>query len=356
MELRILDTNFIDVDVIDSYDSLVWTERYYSCGDMEIYTGITKHNLEVFREDFYLISNDSEKTMIIEDIQILTEVEEGNTLAITGRSLESILERRIIWNQTVLEGNFQNGIKQLLDENVINPEDPSRRIENFIFKETDNEQIQELTIEGQFRGENLYETICSLCEVNKIGFKITLTSDNHFAFELYSGEDRSYDQVKNPYVIFSPDFDNLISSNYLESKKVQKTAVLVGGEGEGDKKKTVTVVDENGGGTGLDRREMYSNASDLSTSINGFLISNKKYLAQLEQRGKEELANNTFFKSFEGEVEPNVSFRYGEDYFMGDIVQLTNEYGMETKSRVTEFIRSINSSGIDVYPTFSAVE
>ncbi len=53
-----------------------------------------------------------------------------------------------------------------------------------------------------------------------------------FVFELYAGFDRSYDQTENPYVIFSPKFENIINSNYIESKASLKTVTLVGGEGE----------------------------------------------------------------------------------------------------------------------------
>ena len=35
--------------------------------------------------------------------------------------------------------------------------------------------------------------------------------------------------------------------------------------------------------------------------------------------------------SFEGETETTIMFQYGKDFFNGDIVQIANEYGHETK-------------------------
>lgn len=39
-----------------------------------------------------------------------------------------------------------------------------------------------------------------------------------------------------------------------------------------------------------------------------------------------------------------------------DMVQIVNEYGIEGKARVTEFIRSQSKEGLDSYPTFVTVE
>lgn len=49
--------------------------------------------------------------MIVEKIQITSDTEDGNHVTVTGRSLESILDRRIVWGQKLLSGNLQNGIK-----------------------------------------------------------------------------------------------------------------------------------------------------------------------------------------------------------------------------------------------------
>lgn len=81
-----------------------------------------------------------------------------------------------------------------------------------------------------------------------------------------------------------------------------------------------------------------------------------EYKAQLSQRGLENLSENIATKSFEGKVETTRMYRYGEDFFLGDMVQIVNEYGIEGKARVTEFIRSQSKEGLDSYPTFVTVE
>jgi len=356
MEVLVMNTNFVSVDIIDVFESLIWTERFSKCGDFEISTAIDARMLSSLKPDYYLEMNGSDEVMIVEGREIDTDTEEGNHFIFTGRSLESILDRRIVWVQTILTGNFQNGIKKLLDENAISPTDADRIIPNLIFESSTDPAITALTIDAQFTGDNLYDTIQSLCEAKGIGFKITLTEDNKFKFKLYAGVNRSYDQLTNPYVVFSPKFDNILNSNYIETKKALKTVTLVAGEGEGIARRTTTVSSSSGAGSGLSRRELFTDARDISSSVDGGTLTTEQYNAQLSQRGTEKLAENVFVSSFDGEVDATVLYKYGEDFFMGDILQLSNEYGMEAKTRVVEFIRSQDESGEKAYPTFSSVE
>ena len=355
MEFLVLNTKFEAVTILDVFESFIWTDRYSKCGDFEIYTSSDRQTIAALKEDFYIWTEDSEHIMIIENRKIITDVEEGNKLLVSGRSLESILDRRIVWNQILLDGYFQTQIKRLLTENVINPSDSNRKISNFIFEETDDPYILSLKVQVQYTGDNLYEAICKLCESVSIGFKITLNNNNQFVFKLYYGEDRSYDQETNPYVVFSPSFENIINSNYYESKAGYKNVGLVAGEGEASDRRTVVVGESTS--KELSRRELYVDARDISsTASNGDSISTSAYDDLLRQRGNERLNENKIVQAFDGQVETSQMYRYGEHYFMGDITQLENEYGMESKVRVTEFIRSVDKYGIDSYPTFEVIE
>lgn len=354
MELLILDENLSGVDTLDIFESLIWTDRYSKCGDFEIYVPASTKMLSKLRKNRYLYLKESEHVMIIEDTNIETDVEEGAHLCVTGRSLESILERRIIWNQTVLSGSLQDGIEKLLNENAISPSIPERKIPNLSFEKSEDSSITSLTLEAQYWGENLYETIVGICESFSIGFKILLDGTN-FVFSLYAGVDRSYEQTKNPYVVFSPNFDNLLNSNYIESDKTLKTVTLIAGEGEGSNRKTTTAEAASGSGEGLKRREMFTDAGDISQTVDNQQISDSDYLNQLKQRGDEELAKNKATSSFEGQVDSNVTYFYGSDYYLGDVVQVSNEYEIQSRSRVTEYVMCQDESGIDTYPTFDPI-
>lgn len=351
MELFVLNADFESIAVVDTYESMIWTDRYNAYGDFEIYFAMDENLLEYIKEDYYLWLKDSEHSMIIEDIKIDADTEEGNRLIVTGRSLESILERRIIWGQRIFSGNLQNAIQTMLNENIISPSVADRKIANFVFVPSTDSKITSLTIDNQYTGDDLYTVIKGLCEENNIGFKIVLTDDNQFAFSLYAGADRSYDQTENPYVVFSPNFENIINSNYFSSKAGYRNVTLVAGEGEGASRKTTVV----GSASGLDRRELFTDARDISSDTEDGTLSDAEYIAQLRTKGLKNLADHMITTAFEGEVEVTRLFKYGEDFFIGDIVQIANEYGNENSAYISELIISNSDEGLSIYPTFKTI-
>lgn len=477
MDLLVLDKDLDAICVIDTYTSLIWTDRYYKAGDFELCFPASKEILEFIKQDYYLYNKESEHVMIIEQIMIETDTEDGNKLTISGRSLESILDRRVVWGLKTLSGSFQNGIEALLNDCIISPSKPTRQITNFIFEASEDTAITDLTLEAQYTGDNLYDVISKACEERGVGFKVILNDNKQFVFSLYSGLDRSYDQTELPFVVFSPNFDNLISSNYLETKSGLKNVTLVGGEGEGQARRYTAVGDVSG----LDRREMFTDARDLSSDVSeditnlfsfseyaytvwslssdqgygesnfnsstadvsmyigrtvrmtiptytnsqryatvildsnmkristvqewegydtagkGSLktyefvipqnakyiftsmfsqvainnevyygevgdfecslikLSNDEYTTQMRQRGAKDLSENPEIVSFEGEADTTSMYVYGKDFFNGDIVQVTDEYGHEIATRVVEIVVSDNEEGYSVYPTFLTV-
>ena len=353
MDITILNYNLDAIKVFDTYNSLIWTDRYNEYGDFEIYTPMTDDILTYMRQGYYLQRKDSDHVMIIESLKVTTDIDEGSNLTVTGRSLESLLERRIIWGQKTVNGSLHDGIKTLLTENIISPSNADRKISPFMFQDSTDPTILALTIDAQYTGDNLYETIQKICAERDIGFRVTLNDSKQFVFELYMGVDRSYNQTSNSYVVFSPKFDNLISSNYIESKKPLKNVTLVGGEGEGSERRYTAV----GNVAGISRREIFTDARDISsnTGTEGETMTNDEYIALLRQRGKEKLSENAEIYSFEGQAEMTTMFKYGEDFSMGDIVQVANEYGHEATARILELVTSHDETGYSVYPTFSTV-
>lgn len=352
MDLYVLDKNLELIDIIDEYESFIWTDRYSEYGDFELYTSATQQMIDRIKLGYYIRNQLSDHVMIVEEILITADAEDGNHLKVTGRSLESILDRRIVWGLKTISGNLQNGVKTLINECIISPSDSNRKISNFIFEDSTDSAITSLSIEAQYTGDNLYDVIQNICYEANLGFQITLNDNKQFVFKLYSGIDRSYNQSTNPYVVFSPKFENLSNSNYIESDTKLKNVTLVGGEGEGAERKYTTV----GSGSGLERRELFTDARDISSDVgDGVTLTEEEYTSQLQQRGKEKLAENQKTVSFDGTVEASVMYEYGVDYFNGDIVQIENEYGHEGRARVIETIISEDENGTFMYPTFETI-
>ena len=355
MELTVLSTDFKTVAQVDVFETLIWTERYSDYGEFELHTAVDRDLLAIFHEGYYLWTKESDRLMIVEGVQINTDVDEGDRLIVSGRSIESILDRRIVWRQTTLNGSLQDGVKKLINDAVMNPSAPERKIANVVFEDSVDPAITNLTLEGQFNGDNLFDVIKTICESCEIGFKFVVDDSYNFVFSLYAGVDRSWNQTSNKYVIFSPKYDNFSNSSYVESNKALKTTALVVGEGEEPNRKNTTVT-ANGGGTGLSRREIYVDAGNLSSKREDeSQMTDGEYTEQLRQKGLEGLVEAIFISSFEGQADPNGQFAYGVDYSIGDIVQVENEYGVSNRSRILELVRSQDASGYAQYPTFNSI-
>ena len=350
MELYIRDQAKQVIGIIDVYTSVIWSKRYNTVGDFEIYVPITPDILRLVKYDYYVTRLDDDMVGVVEHISISTDSDEGAYITISGRSVESILDRRIVWNQTTLNETVETGIRRLINENVINPTVPARIIPNFILGKVNGFTEK---IEKQITGDNLLDAISKICNTYGLGFKITLDDIGQFVFSLYRGEDRSYKQRVNPYVIFSPSFDNLLNTEYDSNMTNYKNVALVAGEGEGADRKTYGV----GNVSGMERRELYVDARDLSSSLDDNVqLTDSEYKAVLKERGNEALSETNYTEAFSGEADSMTTYIYKQDYFVGDIVQIENEYGITAAPRIIEMIESDDDTGYRIIPGFATME
>ena len=92
MELYTLDSLFQRIDVIDRYQSLIWTERWASWGDFELSIRSTFDTRRRLNVGTMLSLRSSYRIMIVETIEDGSDSEGNATLKVKGRSLEKILE------------------------------------------------------------------------------------------------------------------------------------------------------------------------------------------------------------------------------------------------------------------------
>lgn len=366
MDIKILNKQFETVYIVDQYESFIWTERYNDCGDFELTTDASLQNYEIFTLDNYVEIDNSDYTMIIESITTTSDPDNGIKMTVTGRSLESILDRRIFLKEFNIDGGSGNPVKLwsaietclkktlLPTSTIIEGTAANRKINNFIFTvPEDTDPIKSVSLDETIQmslGDSVLDTIVSLCQEKHVGFRLKRNGQN-FIFSIFCGVNRSFSQSSNLFVIFSTEFDNIINSSFLYSTKNYKNTALVSGEGNDSTKTKVTVGDEN---TGLDRREVYISAIKVTQGSG----TTQTYSQRLTAKGKEELSKSEYkiTKSFEGEIENKNVFEYNKDYFIGDIVELKNEFGVGSHSRITEFIFSDSAEGFTCYPTFIDTE
>lgn len=266
--------------------------------------------------------------------------------------------------KTVFSNNLEDCCRQIIDWGFINVTETGRKIDNFKFEYSGDSRINTLQVNYEYEpGTEILTCIQDMCENEDIGFKMEVNDNKEFVFRLYVGEDRSYNQETNPWIVFSPKFNNLISDKLENNGVDYKNFVFVVGEEyqKDDKKMPAEWIRKGDGSTGLYRREMYESASDINhetEKIDGtkVTLTDTQYTAQLNQRADQRLKEYYVKSEVESEVDPNVNFEYGKDFFIGDVVQLENGYGFAETVRVTEFIVDHDLEGLKMYPTFTTIK
>ena len=170
--------------------------------------------------------DDKEHFGLIESVQIETDTENGDYLIVSGRFLMCLLERRIIYPTLsfTTEKTYAEIVQAAVTNNAINAE--NRTIPGLALG-TISGSCWEQKTKLQVSYDNLMRWIYTVCE--KIGgtANIRLSKINSEQYEmlldLSEGADRSIMQDKNPHIIFSDGYTNLLSFTYSSDISVQAT-------------------------------------------------------------------------------------------------------------------------------------
>lgn len=367
------------IGIIDTANSIIWHELYFGCGDFEVYVPATQRNLELLQVDNYITRPDDDvdeiKIGIIENIAISVNAQDGKMIVASGHFAKIILNRRQIYNlsgtsnkATILRGNVETQVRKVVSDNAISCSFNANR--NMPMLELGTLHNIPLIIvddsghatQKQVSYQNLLEYTDSVLEEYGLGAKVTLKDDTaKLQYSVYAGADRSVDNTDgNEPIIFSPEFDNLNESNYSYDNSEKKTAALIGGEGEG-LARFYSVIE--GAEQGLERRETWVDASDISKSYDDGSETEQEYTdaeykAMLDAKGKQELATLIETEAFDGSL--NVTggvWRFNEDYKLGDIVTIqVNELGRYANVRIVETLERQDGSGYQVDVTYQIFE
>ena len=337
--------------VIDQYVSLLWTERYDELGEFELVIPYNLYSLVI--GSMYLTIEVSETIMKFEDIQESYDAEVGRTLTLKGRSVACELELRVTEGPIFPDKQMAYVVQDILMENLIAPTNPGRIIPGWLYDPPTDPSIFGPWVKKLFDAGTLYDILRLLCAPYGIGFTVTMDADRNFVFKLVNSTYRAYDQTERPPVIFSDDYDNLKDSSFFMSERDDKNVAVVITEDEDPLYRSLIVW---GGGiesTGLARRETITDARDVRRNIGSDVdpLTDAEMEAIMWARGMDDLSLKSPINIFEGTVDLFTSFRYGVDFFLGDIVQ--HDYdGRETTARIVEIIHSVTASEDNVYASF----
>lgn len=352
------------IGIIDDAKSIIWHDVYYGVGDFEVYAPCTPESVSLLIVGNYVTRYGDDNIGIIEKVNITYSAQDGRMIIASGRFAKSLLDRRIIYtlsghsvNPTILRGNVEDAARKLVAQNAINCTFDSGRNIAELALGTDA-GIDKIIVDSsgaaadkQVTHDNLLTYSDSLLEEYGLAAKCVLNDALKLAYTVYSGTDRSADNAAgNQPVIFSQDFDNLVSSAYLYDETALKNTALIGGAGEGEERFHSVV--KNSTLIGAARREVFVDASSNSRTYkdeNGDeqTLTDAEYNAQLETVGLQAISGLAITETFDGEVDlMSGSFRYRDDFSLGDIVTIQDlEIGLYINARILEVTEVEDDSG-----------
>lgn len=338
MEIRFYDSDMNFIGVMENQVSLIWTRKYYEPGKARLFAPLTEENERLTRKGNLIWKRGSKEAAVIED-RVLDDTTTPATIEVTGRFLSSYMDRRLIRPKVTFSGYVEVAMRTLLSGVVEIPRVELGTLNNF----TD-------TVSFQATYKNLLTYQEKLSKCSDIGFRFRPDfSAKKIYFETYKGKDRSRSQSINSRVIFSERYDNLNGIIYRENDQLLKNVVYIGGEGEGSERTFVSY----GDATGLDRRELFVDARDITRDEG---MTQEQYEAKLLQRGHEKNTEYQESKSINCITEADANFKYGVDYDLGDIVTVEKKrWGISVDYRITEIEEVYEQGGVKISPTFGTM-
>lgn len=360
METYILDSLLRRVDVVDDYLSLIWTERFADIGDFEMTINSTLKNRRRLTEGTRLAMSDSYRIMTITSFEDKTAEDGSTVLTVKGKSLEQILDNRLArgdfsstagnpkWIITDTPVNIAKKIfHDICVTGIISVSDiiPFIHEGSTIFP-TDTLPAPTSVISYEMDPMTVYSAIKQICDMYDMGFRLFRNQESsQLWFDIYMGSDRTSGQSTRPAVVFSPNLDNLKNVRELRTTESYKNVAYV----MTPVGNAVVYPDNIDASTitGLDRNVLIVEAEDITDS------SPSVSLPRIIQRGKEALAANRMFAGFDGEISQFSQYKYQQDYFLGDLVEMRGKDGNVDNMQVTEQIFVDDGEGERSYPTLT---
>lgn len=352
---------FLGGQAINGWDSVSWVERYQDPGEFEFVSRLSS-GLREFLPIGTLVSHiGTLEVMVVENHQIGEDSDIDPVLTITGRTLESYLDHRVVgqnWDWTVPPADLNASVynmtaaytwiqaKKLINDHIAtgtvimaNDAIPSVLGEHSMSGVGTSEAR---TIQ---RGSVLLRML-EVLKVDNLGIKVSRR--HNFALPnpgsttlliIHDGDD------KRNSVIFSTKNGDIDSADYLWSDKKLKTSALVVG------KFVETMV--HGSESGRNRRVMLVDGNDIDGSLaeipTGASLTSIR--ATMTVRGNQALKAQKQVALSRIDISTTPTYQFRKDYNIGDIVSVDSSYGPVASMRVIEYAELVDENGESAQPT-----
>lgn len=320
MEIYVLDRDLNIVGVISTYDSILWTEKVHEPGNIKAVFMFTEKMNKLLQRGYLLYKTDELQPAVITRKTLKLNKYGQQTITIQGYMVTRYFRQRIIWKKMIMKGTPEQLMRQMVQEQVIAPEDETRKIPLIELGDLQNFDMDE--VEKQITYDNLQEALTDMSKTTELGYRLRLDyARKKLVFEVYRGTNRT--QGTEHPCIFTRKFKNVFTQEYNEDEGNYKNVCLVGGPGED----TDRVLVEVGSGSGLDRYEMFYNASGYSEDgITAAVLQD-----QLRQKGLEKMSAYYIAKAFEVKINKEKAMKFD----LGDYVTCKDtQWGITVDTQV----------------------
>jgi len=311
----------------DNYQSLQFERSHFGVGDFEIHINMHLHGADAFEKgNFIVLDKQAHKAGVIMTKEVALDVSGKATenFMLTGYTLDGLMSRRITvppvhTSHDRRQGNAELVMKHYVQNNFIDPVDPSRRLPMLEIAPVLNRGSQ---IKWESRYKNVAEELENIGQIGNLGWTVYADIPGRkFIFDVVEGMDLTQENADgNHPVFFSPDFSTVESQNFVNSDQELRNVGYVGGQGEGVDRKII----ELGKTSGLDRIEEFIDARDVGTDEEDEETGETTELTpeeieeQLIERGINKMREMQTVLSFEAEILTPItrkSYEYEHDRY-----------------------------------------
>ena len=316
---------------IRNFTSFIWEERYYGSGGIEIQ--LPPRYMGAVQAAQYIYNVDTDRMGIVTSVELSSDADGVMTLGVKGEQLKSLLASRIIEREAQYNGNVETTIYDIVTQYALT----GARAIPLLELSPPRGYPQTITAGTIKAGTPLSEAINTILKTLEMAYDIIYDwNGGKLKFSVYKGLDRTTEQTENNAAIFSTSFRNIKNLNYLKSTRDYKNTALVQCDNG------IHTLDNSAGSP---RREVYVTAPG-ETLIN---------TPQAEQLAAETLEKWKTIENISAETIPNESMRYGVNYNLGDLCEITanfKDYNAVWRQRITAVTTSYEYGDVKIIPEF----
>lgn len=355
-------------DVIEEYQSLIWTERFVEAGEVQLVISATEKYYDMLAPGTLLSLNGSREVMVVDS----RETEEG-MCTVKGKTLEAYFGERYVdaFEITDKPGHILAAIVQ----NMIDRADAMEIA-------VDKTYIPRLSVGALDEGDApeefekiaygpAYPELLRIAQKYAVDMHTYLVSSDsggsEIHFSTYVGQDRLRPNGTD-LVRFAPSLDNFDNIQEVRSDAGYKSAVIAlcptGLSVSVPPIKASKVPDHGVIYHPFLERIVEITPNIVESDLSGITPEEKEasLTSQMDKAARLRLKAEEKTDVVGGEIVPvNPNFTFAEDdslglsvaeYRLGDRVEVVGNFGQIRTTTVSEYVRAFDNTGLRAYPTF----